>query len=176
MMMSPEEYQAALRLDFMSFMVGSFYELNPQTELKVASYLEVMATKLEACRLGEIKRLIVNLPPRHLKSHCVTIAFTSWLLAHDPSLQIISASYGQELSEKFARDCRTLMTSAFYKGLFPTRLADRQAVHDFATTGGGTRMATSVGGVLTGRGGGFHHHRRPDEARRGHVRHQSQGG
>ena len=150
-----EEYQLILRQDFMSYIERSFYELNPQTELKVAQYIEVMASKLEASRQGKIRRLIINLPPRHLKSHCVSVAFISWLLGHDPSLQVISACYGQDLAEKFARDCRTLMTSALYKRLFPTRLSDRQAVHDFATTDGGTRMATSVGGVLTGRGADF---------------------
>jgi hypothetical protein len=56
-----------------------------------------MATKLEAVRRGEIKRLIINLPPRHLKSHCVSVAFVAWLLGHDPTKQVICASYGQDL-------------------------------------------------------------------------------
>lgn len=151
-MISPDEYQTILRQDLMSFIERSFYELNPQEKLLLAPYLEVMASKLAACQRGEIKRLIVNLPPRHLKSHCATIAFVAWLLGHTPSQQVICASYGQDLADKLARDTRTLMNSAFYKGLFATRLSNRQAVHDFATTDNGTRMATSVGGVLTGRG------------------------
>jgi predicted phage terminase large subunit-like protein len=151
-MMSLEEYRAILRQDFLSFVERSFYELNPQTKLSLAGYLEVMAAKLEACRQGKIKRLIVNLPPRHLKSHTVSVAFVSWLLGHAPALQIICASYGQDLADKLARDTRRQMNSAFYKELFATRLSDRQAVHDFLTTENGCRMATSVGGVLTGRG------------------------
>src|SRR5208282_3816273 len=59
---------------------------------------------------------------------------------------------GQELADKLARDCRLVMLSPWYQQLFPTRLANRQAVHDFTTTEQGTRLATSVGGVLTGRG------------------------
>ncbi len=71
---------------------------------------------------------------------------------HNPAGQIICASYGQDLADKFARDCRNIMQTPWYQRLFRTRLSDRQAVHDFTTTDRGTRMATSVGGVLTGRG------------------------
>ena len=149
--MTPD-YAAILRRDLMSFIDRSFYELNPQTELLRAPHLELIAAKLEACRRGEINRLIINLPPRQLKSHCASVAFPAWYLAHHPAAHIICASYGQDLADKFARDCRRVMASAWYRRLFPVRLADRQAVHDFATTEQGTRMATSVGGVLTGRG------------------------
>jgi len=152
MTISAAEYRVILRQDLMSFIVRSFYELNPQTSLMLAPHLEVIATKLEACRRGQINRLIVNLPPRQLKSHCASVAFPAWYLAHNPAGHIICASYGQDLADKFDRDCRRVMTSAWYQRLCPVRLADRQAVHDFSTTERGRRMATSVGGVLTGRG------------------------
>lgn len=150
-LLSPEEYQFILRHDLTSFIERSFYELNPQTQLIPGPHIEVIATKLEACRQGKIKRLIINLPPRHLKSHCASVAFVAWCLGHHPAQHIICASYGQDLAEKLARDCRNIMMSAWYQQLFPTRL-DRPAVHDFMTTDLGTRMSTSVGGVLTGRG------------------------
>ena len=140
----------------MSFVERAFMELNPQTEFLSAPHIEVMAAKMEDCRTGNIKRLIVNLPPRSLKSIVVSVAFSAWLLGKDPSSQIICASYGQDLADKLARDCRSLMNSAFYRRLFPgTRLSDKQSVHDFLTTQHGGRMATSVGGVLTGRGADF---------------------
>lgn len=145
-------YAEILRRDFMSFAERAFHELNPQIELLTAPHLELIAAKLDACRRGEITRLIINLPPRQLKSHCASVAFPAWYLAHNPAGHIICASYGQDLADKFARDCRRVMASPWYKELFRTRLADRQAVHDFATSAQGTRMATSVGGVLTGRG------------------------
>jgi len=150
--LSVEEYQFLLRRDFTSFIERSFYELNPQTRLLLGSHIEVIATKLEACRQGKIKRLIINLPPRHLKSHCASIAFVAWYLGHHPAGHVICASYGQDLADKLARDCRNIMMSTWYKQLFPARLADRIAVHDFMTTDLGTRMSTFVGGVLTGRG------------------------
>jgi predicted phage terminase large subunit-like protein len=152
MLASRAEYEFLLRRDFMAFVERSFRELNPETRFVSGLHIEAIAARLEACRLGKIKRLIINLPPRNLKSHCTSIAFVAWYLGHDPSRHVICASYGQDLADKLARDCRTIMNSSWYKRLFRTRLSDRQAVHDFSTTGQGSRMATSVGGVLTGRG------------------------
>jgi len=154
MQLSSAEYEFILRQDLMGFIHRSFYELNPQTILVNNPHLEVVASRLEACRLGKTKRLIVNLPPRSLKSHTVSVAFVAWLLGHNPASQIICASYGQDLADKHARDCRTLMASNFYRRLFPrTRLStDKQSVNEFLTTAQGFRMSTSVGGVLTGRG------------------------
>lgn len=148
------EFQALLRLDLMTFIERSFYELNPQATFARSPHIEVLATKLAACRDGKIRRLIVCLPPRMLKSIAVSVAFPAWLLGHDPTKQIIAASYGQDLSDKHARDCRSLMMSDFYRSIFPrTRLSpEKQSVNDFMTTAHGFRMSTSVGGVLTGRG------------------------
>jgi len=147
------EYQAALRLDFYYFLVRCFADLNAGTTYLPSWYIEVMAAKLQGVREGRFRRLIVNIPPRHLKSLAASTALPAWLLGHDPTLAIINVTYGQELSEKFARDCRAVMTSGWYRGLFPTRLASaRAALQELTTTRGGSRMATSVGGVLTGRG------------------------
>lgn len=151
-MLSKDEYLYVLRHDLVSFIERAFYELNPQAAFSLAPHIEVMAAKLEGCRQGKIRRLIINVPPRSLKSICTSVAFPAWMLGHDPAAHIICASYGQELAEKFARDTRRLMQSPWYRSLFATRLAERQAVHDFMTTAQGTRLATSVGGVLTGRG------------------------
>jgi predicted phage terminase large subunit-like protein len=153
--LSNAEYEAFLRNDFTSFIERSFYELNPQALFQSGKYIDLLASTLEKCRTGKTKRLIINLPPRTLKSHAATVAFPAWLLAHDPSSQIICASYGQDLADKHARDCRTLISSDFYRRLFPgTVLSEtKQSVNDFMTTEQGFRMATSVNGVLTGRGG-----------------------
>jgi hypothetical protein len=114
---------------------------------------ELIAAKLEACFRGKVNRLIINVPPRSLKSHAAAIAFPAYVLGHNPSAQIICASYGQDLANKHSMDCRTLMTSAWYRGLFPTRLSpQKQSVQEFVTTHAGSRLCTSVGGVLTGRG------------------------
>jgi hypothetical protein len=154
MNLSHNEFQFLMRRDLMTFIERSFYELNPQTTFSKSPHIEALASRLEACRQGKTKRLIVNLPPRSLKSHTVSVAFVAWLLGHKPAIQIICASYGQELADKHARDCRTLMASEFYQQLFPrTRLSsEKKSVNEFLTSGEGFRMSTSVGGVLTGRG------------------------
>jgi hypothetical protein len=98
-------------------------------------------------------RPIINAPPRYLKSHLVSVTFPAWCLGHQPSAQILCASYAQELADKLSRDCRRIMMSDWYRRVFPTRLSpERQAVSEFETTAQGCRLATSVGGVLTGRG------------------------
>jgi hypothetical protein len=93
------------------------------------------------------------LPPRHLKSLLASIAFPAWCFGHDPSAQILCVSYAQDLADKLARDCRGIMMSPWYRRIFRTRLAPhRQGVQEFITTRHGYRLATSTGGVLTGRG------------------------
>jgi predicted phage terminase large subunit-like protein len=147
------QYYEILRRDLSAFTMRSFLELNPGTKFLWPPYLELLSDRLEKIRRGKIKRLIINMPPRSLKSHCVSIVFPAWLLGHDPAAQIIAVSYGQELSDKFARNNRSLMTSPFYEALFPTRLSpQKMATAEFETTVGGCRLSTSVGGVLTGRG------------------------
>src|SRR5262245_46039378 len=157
MTLTTKEYMACLRRDFMTFLHRCFYALNPQTPFFSNWHIAVMAAKLEACRRGLCRRLIITVPPRHLKSHCASIAFTAWLFGHNPAEQIINVSYGQDLADKLARDARGLMQEEWYQRLFPaTRLSPhKQSVNEFMTTPQGYRIATSVGVVLTGRGGDY---------------------
>jgi predicted phage terminase large subunit-like protein len=151
--LTPVEYEVLLRHDFATFVMRCFYDLNPQAELAMNWHLKIIAAKLTAVREGKIRRLIINLPPRHLKSLMASIAFPAWCLGHDPSAPILCVSYAQDLADKLARDCRSIMMSPWYRRIFPTRLAPhRQAVQEFITTRQGYRLATSTGGVLTGRG------------------------
>lgn len=157
MKLSPYELQVVMRNDLPTFIHRCFIELNPETPYQHNWHIDVIAAKLEACRTGKIKRLIINIPPRHLKSMCTSIAFVAWLLGHDPSKRIIAASYGQDLADNLALQCRNVITSDWYQTLFPgTRLVrPNMAIDEFITTMQGFRMATSVGGVLTGRGADF---------------------
>lgn len=146
-------YADLLRHDLCAFIHRSFLELNAQTKFLSNWHIEVLAAKLEEVGRGICKRLIVNVPPRHLKSHAISIAFPAWVLGHNSAKQILSVTYAQDLSDNLARKSRTLMTSPFYEGLFDTWLSKgREAVADYETTDGGYRLSTSVGGVLTGRG------------------------
>src|SRR5690348_15829198 len=147
------EYEFLLRHDFPTFAGRCFQDLNPQTTLAMNWHLEVIAAKLTEVREGKIRRLIIILPPQHLKSLMASIAFAAWHLGLDPTAQMLCVSYAQDLADKLARDCRSIMMSPWYRQIFPTRLAPhRQAVQEFITTRQGYRLATSTGGVLTGRG------------------------
>ena len=157
MKINHDEYYALVCHDLFAFTERAFYELNPTTPFLPNWHIQVVASALEACRRGEITRLIICQPPRSLKSHSASIAFPAFVLGRDPTAQIICASYGQDLSNKLALDCRTIMNSSWYRSLFPnTRLSsERQAIQEFVTTRSGSRLSTSVGGVLTGRGANF---------------------
>ena len=109
--LSPCEYEAILRSDLGYFAERCFAELNPQTEFWTNWHIEVIAAKLAAVREGKIRRLIINLPPRHLKSLMASVAFPAWCLGHDQSAQILCVSYAQDLADKLARDCRSIMMS-----------------------------------------------------------------
>src|SRR5262249_181635 len=105
------EYYALLRRDLYAFTERCFYELHPSTTFLPNCHIEVAAAALEECRRGETTHLIINEPPRSLKSHLVSISFVAFLLGHDPTAKIICVSYSQELSNKLAMDCRTIINS-----------------------------------------------------------------
>jgi predicted phage terminase large subunit-like protein len=157
MNLTPTEFRTLLRRDLNAFTERCFYELHPTTEFLPNWHIEVGSSHLEACQRGEIQRLILNQPPRSLKSLLASVSFVAFLLGHDPTAKIICASYGQDLANKHAMDCRTILNSEWYKSPFPhTRLShERQAVQEFVTTKQGFRLSTSVGGVLTGRGADY---------------------
>ncbi|HEX3944951.1 MAG TPA: phage terminase large subunit [Rhizomicrobium sp.] len=131
--------------------------VNPGAEVSLSWHIKALTHALQKMQSPGHTRLVVNLPPRTLKSTIVSVCFVAWLLGHDPSLKIICVSYEDSLARKFSRDTRTLMESDFYQRLFPgTRLNPRKTTEtEFETTAGGYRFATSVGGSLTGRGADY---------------------
>jgi hypothetical protein len=116
--LSSREYEAILRSDLGYFAQRCFSELNPQAAFLTNWHIEIIAAKLAAVREGKIRRLIINLPPRHLKSLLASIAFPAWCLGHDRSAQILCVSYAQDLADKLARDCRSIMMSRWYRRIF----------------------------------------------------------
>ena len=103
---------------------------------------------------GETKRLIISIPPRHLKSICTSVALPAWVLGQShPSHHL--RDYANELAVKHANDTRAVMASDWYANLFPaTKIASQKNTETkIMTTKRGFRFSTSVGGTLTGRGG-----------------------
>ncbi len=148
-------FNSACRSDFYTFMQKGFTEIDSSQEFKGNWHLELICNKLEQCIRGDIRRLIINIPPRNLKSHCASICLPAYILGHDPNARVVCISYAQELANKLSRKTRKLMESNFYKGIFQTRLGDKNTENEFETTKNGFRYATSVGGSLTGDGGSY---------------------
>src|SRR5665213_1091135 len=118
-----EEVDAVLRQDFVAFTAKVFATLNPGYEFKSNWHHRVIAHQLMEVMEGRRRYLIINIPPRHLKSITMSVAFPAYILGHYPSRRLICASYAQDLADKFSRDCRLVMESAWYKRIFPaTRL------------------------------------------------------
>ena len=137
-LISVEEYRAALRGDFHTFMRRCFAELNSGAPFLSNWHLALVAAKLPEVYEGRICRLIINIPPRSLKSLLSSVAFPAWLLGYGPSVAIINVTYGQELSDKFARDCRAIMSTRWYQSVFVTRLVSpRSSLQELVTTHGG---------------------------------------
>src|SRR5437762_2317104 len=113
--LSHREYEAILRSDLGYFAERCFCNLNPQAAFLMNWHIEVIAAKLAAVREGKIRRLIINLPPRHLKSLLASIAFPAWCLGHDPPAHILCVSHAQDLADKLAPYCRSVIMSHSYR-------------------------------------------------------------
>ena len=128
--------------------------LQPSLKLEWNWHLDLMVDRLLRLGSGEIRRLIINVPPRSLKSLLCSVIYPAWLLGRDPYIELVCLSYAQGLGEDFSRQCRKLIESESYRAIFDTRLArEKRAVDQFETTMGGRRLTASVGGTVTGRGG-----------------------
>jgi predicted phage terminase large subunit-like protein len=146
---------AVLRTDLPAFVRKVFGTVSSGDRYAANWHIEAICHVSEKVRHGEIKRLIITIPPRHLKSICTSVALPAWILGHDPTRKIICVSYAQELSAKHGNDCRAVVSSEWYQRLFPGTKIDptKNNEAEFITTERGIRLSTSIGGVLTGRGG-----------------------
>ena len=144
-----------LREHFYFFVWKAFVTLHPGRSFIPAWHVEAMCRQLEKVYDEENRRLLITVPPRHLKSICTAVAFVAWAMGHDPSLRVLVASYGQDLAGRHARDFRTVIESPWYRRLFPaTRINPRRnTAAEIETTSNGFRKALSLGGAVTGFGG-----------------------
>jgi hypothetical protein len=146
---------AARRTHFSLFLMKVFETLHPgEPPLKLAWYLQAMCHALSEVAAGRKHRLVITVPPRHLKSITASVAFVAWLLGHNPSLKIMVASYSHDLARLHSRLTRTVMEASWYQNDFPgTRISDRgNRALELETSLGGVRKAVSVGGSITGFG------------------------
>lgn len=138
-------FKLALKSDLAAFVQKSFKTLDPHTNLEWNWHLSLICLYLQAVYEGKIKRLIINVPPRSLKSITVNVAFPAWCLAKNSSFKTISASFREGLSIKHNVDTRRVMQSEWYQEYFSDVqfLPDQNSKAIFTTTkGGGKECAT----------------------------------
>jgi len=121
---------------------------------ELAAHHRLIVDKLEAVERGDVRRLMIFMPPRHGKSLLGTQIFPAWFLGRHPDRSIITASYGQELADDFGREVRNMVSDPFHHAIFPeSRLADDStSMRRFNMTARGSYYAVGRGGAMTGRG------------------------
>ncbi len=143
---------AIARRDFLSILPICFEILKPGVKLISGPHIEAICHELCAMEAGGARRLIVNMPPRTLKSTVVSAAWPAFLLGLNPATEIIVTTYKQDLSETLSGDTRQIMESPIYAKIFPGTRLSRSTRDELRTTAGGGRRAISVAGGVTGFG------------------------
>jgi hypothetical protein len=114
---------------------------------------QIMAEAFERVARGDLKRLIINMPPRHTKSEFASYLFPSWYLGLYPEKKVIQTAHTAELAVGFGRKVRNLVGSQEYQNVFQTKLSsDSKAAGRWNTDKGGDYFAIGVGGAVTGKG------------------------
>ena len=146
--------QAILRNDFKSFVIKVFQTVSNDTYLD-NWHIDVVCNEIEQMIAGENTRLIVNLPPRNMKSIICSVALPAYLLGKNPHEQIVCVSYSDDLSSQLANQFKMVVESQWYKYLFPGTQLKTRGLDMLRTSKGGYRFATSICGPLTGFGGNW---------------------
>ena len=152
------ERKSRLEDDLVLFVEEAWSVLEPGTQFQPNWHIHAIGEFLTAARRGQIRRGIINIPPRHMKSLLTTVNFPCWIWSTEPEKRFMFASYSGNLSQDHSVLRRSLLLSEWYQELWSDRvqLASGQNLKtQFANRRGGRMIATSVGGTATGRGGEF---------------------
>jgi len=143
------------RSNLSPFVRGTFQIVSPGDQYKHNWHIDVICEHLEAVYKKQLFRLIINMPPRYMKSISASVAFPAWVLGQDPTQQIMCASYSHFLAFKHSGDCRLTVESPWYHSIFPNTKLQIGNIEKrkFETTAKGHRVSTSVGGSTVGLGG-----------------------
>ena len=139
--------QSTIQNDFLSFVKHVW------PDFVEGKHHKRIADKFNKLASGEIKRLIINMPPRHTKSEFGSYLLPAWMVGKNPKLKIIQSTNTTELSVRFGRKAKALIDSPEYQKVFKTKLReDSQAAGKWETAQGGEYYAAGVGSAITGRG------------------------
>ena len=145
--LADKKKESKIQNDFMSFVKHMW------PEFIEGQHHKIIAEKFNKISRGELKRVIINMPPRHTKSEFSSYMLPAWMIGKNPKLKIIQSTHTTELAVRFGRKAKTLMDSEEYKQVFQTRLReDSQAAGKWETQQGGEYYAAGVGSAITGRG------------------------
>lgn len=146
-------YDSMTRVDYPTFVARVMSTLEPGTRFEYNWHIDHIAYQLAKVQSGELRRLMINLPPRSMKTILVSIAFSAWVLGHDPSRRIMCVAYNMEVAKAQAVLFNRIVSSAWYRRVFPEcrpTVPNRQL--EWQTSAGGYRLATSIDGSVLGRG------------------------
>lgn len=162
---SRKAFNYLLRKDFNSFYERSFLHLHRNRSFAINWHIGAISEFLKGMRMGQFKRGNINISPRWGKTLQCSVAFPMWWLGDEPWMNIICASFSAELSAEIHGKCRTIANAAWYKSAFPEfsiKSTSEDAIDSaitkntqkqFITSEGGSRIAASTGGTITGKGG-----------------------
>ncbi len=143
---------AGLRHSLPDFIAKVFATLEPGTRYEENWHVLAMAHALTEVLLGHERRLIINVPPRMMKSISVMVAFAAWYVGRDPTKKVMTVTYSETLARKHASDCRKVFESPWFREVFPECVFARIRDLEVETERGGGRLACSMGGSVLGRG------------------------
>lgn len=151
-MIKKERERREAQRSLMAFTKQSFHIIEPGQDFCDNWHLHVVAEHLMAVTSGEIRNLVINIPPGCMKSILTSVAWPAWEWANDPTIRFMGASYGADLAIRDASKTRDIITNEWYRERWPEVVikAGEDQKTKYALTGGGWRMATSVGGRATG--------------------------
>ena len=145
--------RAFLRDDLAAFVEKSFVTLEQGVAYQDNWHIQHLCWQLERVARGDVRRLIINVPPRSMKSITVSVAFSAWVMGRDPTKKVMAISYAEDLARKLSVDTRSVMMTDWYRAAFPKfAFSGRPRNLELGTTLGGYRFAAGMNGSILGRG------------------------
>jgi predicted phage terminase large subunit-like protein len=145
----------ACRKSFKAFIEASWPIVEPGAKFLNGYHIDAISEHLQACAAGQIKRLLINIAPRHGKSTLVSVLFPAWMWTHTPTERMLYGSYALDLARRDSTRTRRIILTDWYKERWPhvVMSEDMATKSNFENTMTGVRQITSVGGPTTGLGG-----------------------
>lgn len=141
------------RSDYPTFVARVMGVLEPGTHYEPNWHIDLIADRLLKVQTGDEKRLMINLPPRSMKTITISIAFTAWVLGHDPTRRLMCVTYSQDVAKAQALLFNRIVREDWYRRIFPAcRPVAPNRMMEWQTSKGGYRLATSMDGSVLGRG------------------------